>query len=71
MTDVCESQACWEESAAFKATMDLNVDPCENFYDFACGKFLKNEKIKKENVNSSKVLDQILFTQSELWAKGN
>ena len=51
--------------------MDLDVDPCENFYEFACGKFLKNEKIKKENEYSTHYDDQIFLTRDELKAKGN
>mgnify|MGYP003308637208 CR=1 FL=1 len=38
--DVCQSAACWAESKSLKAAMNLNVDPCEDFYQFACGKFL-------------------------------
>ena len=31
-----------------KDNIDFNVDPCESFFDFACGKFLANTILPNE-----------------------
>ncbi|XP_031780463.1 neprilysin-1 isoform X2 [Nasonia vitripennis] len=36
---VCESAACHEASRRMLATMQRGVDPCKDFYQFACGGF--------------------------------
>ena len=38
VTEVCLSQSCFYSSAKLAAMRDVTVDPCENFYLYACGK---------------------------------
>ncbi|XP_021705843.1 endothelin-converting enzyme 2 isoform X2 [Aedes aegypti] len=37
LPNVCHSKECLRSAAAFKQNMDLNVDPCEDFYSYVCG----------------------------------
>ena len=39
----CRSEACKTEATRFLEIMDLSVDPCEDFGQFVCGKFYKND----------------------------
>lgn len=41
--DVCMSKECILASASLFNNMNLNVKPCDNFYEFACGGFVENE----------------------------
>ena len=34
---VCQSDACFELSVQIKGSMKMDVDPCEDFYNFTCG----------------------------------
>ncbi len=34
-----------EAAAEVLAKVDLTVDPCEDFYQFACGNYIKNSVI--------------------------
>lgn len=36
---VCNTQACHEAARRMLATMQRGVDPCKDFYQFACGNF--------------------------------
>ncbi|XP_055543681.1 uncharacterized protein LOC129729211 [Wyeomyia smithii] len=37
LPDVCHTKECLRSAAAFKQSMDLTVDPCEDFYSYVCG----------------------------------
>ncbi|XP_058790751.1 neprilysin-2-like [Phymastichus coffea] len=48
---VCETQACIEAASLILNNIDTKAVPCDNFYQFACGKFLE-ESIIPESQNS-------------------
>lgn len=39
--NVCATEACARESAIVRSYLDESVDPCYDFYDFACGKYIR------------------------------
>lgn len=39
---VCKRESCIERSKFIIATMDSSRDPCQDFYSYACGRWLKN-----------------------------
>jgi len=42
---VCVTDGCVASAAAVLANMDKTVDPCDDFYEFACGKFVRDAKV--------------------------
>lgn len=49
-TNICMTKGCVKAAAMILDLLDENVDPCENFYEFACGKFLKNTFIPDDKI---------------------
>lgn len=52
--------------------MDQAADPCEDFYQFTCGAFLKTKRIKDEEskINEFSLLrDKLAYTVGDLLAE--
>lgn len=71
-SDICLTEICFSESQKMLNSMDDTVDPCMDFYEFACGKFRRNTLIPndKESVTAftlikDKVSDQMRSILSE------
>ena len=41
----CNDPECVQIAAKIIEAMDPNVDPCDNFYDYACGSWIRNTPI--------------------------
>lgn len=63
--DVCTSEICELESQNILAKLDESIDPCEDFYQFACGGFINNSVIPddKSDIDVSTILEQTLKEQ--------
>lgn len=45
---VCVSTGCVRAASDFLSSIDESVDPCDDFYQFCCGTYLKNAKIPED-----------------------
>ena len=62
---ICMTPACVHSASKMLEMMDVSVDPCENFYNFACGSFVKDTNIPDEevSVNTFSVIEDKLQEQ--------
>ncbi|XP_058790779.1 neprilysin-2-like [Phymastichus coffea] len=62
---VCETQACIEAASLILKNIDTKAAPCDNFYQFACGKFLKESVIpeSKHSVSTFTLAEKKLQQQ--------
>lgn len=49
--EYCMTSACVQTANRVLNTLDESIDPCDNFYEFACGSYLKNTEIPNDKVN--------------------
>ena len=61
----CMTKDCVMAAADLLANINENVDPCDNFYEFACGGFIENKVIPddKSKYSSFSVLNDKLNEQ--------
>lgn len=71
-TNICLTKPCVQSAALMLTYMDDTVDPCDDFYNFACGNFLKTTYLPddKERVDlfstvGDKVVDQMRVILNE------
>lgn len=49
-TNLCMTKGCIKAAALVLDLIDENVNPCENFYEFACGRFMRNTFIPDDKI---------------------
>lgn len=63
--EICLSPGCIHTASSILENMDTSVEPCDDFYRFACGTFLKNTIIPddKTSVNTFSIISDKLQKQ--------
>ena len=51
---ICLTEGCILQTAELLQEMDRTVDPCQDFYQFACGGFLSNTLVPEHKTISGK-----------------
>ncbi|KAE8748157.1 hypothetical protein FOCC_FOCC005160 [Frankliniella occidentalis] len=49
--DVCLTEGCIHAASYLLKTMDLDVDPCDDFYQYACGNFIRTTNIPDDKTS--------------------
>ena len=64
-SDYCVTPGCVKAASEILQNMDENVNPCDDFYQFACGNFIKKTAIPDDRtrVSSFSVLSDELLSQ--------
>uniref|UniRef100_A0ABD2WUN0 Peptidase M13 N-terminal domain-containing protein n=1 Tax=Trichogramma kaykai TaxID=54128 RepID=A0ABD2WUN0_9HYME len=63
--EMCQSEECIKTAARMIENLNKSVDPCEDFYDFACGGWIARNPIPQ----SESVWDQLISLHEELSQK--
>uniref|UniRef100_A0A224X7X4 Putative m13 family peptidase n=1 Tax=Panstrongylus lignarius TaxID=156445 RepID=A0A224X7X4_9HEMI len=62
--DICFSEECIHTASYLLESMDLSAEPCDDFYQFACGKFRKQTiPDDKESLSTFTTIAEVVKTQ--------
>lgn len=63
--NICLSQQCVHSASSILEKVDIQVNPCDDFYNFACGNFINLTNIPedKSSVNMFSVIEDTLANQ--------
>lgn len=62
-SNVCSNQHCRRYSQYILDNMDQTVDPCDDFYQFACGGFIQSHPIREANDH----IDDLTLKQARIY----
>lgn len=65
ISNVCQTETCKNISERISANLDQTVDPCDDFYEFACGGWISKKKIPscENEITSFTVLTKTIENQ--------
>ena len=52
---ICQSEDCRAISKLIQKVRDEKVDPCENFYEYACGNWIKDNRVPHGHLQFSRI----------------
>jgi hypothetical protein len=60
LSDICDTNACQRAGKLIRDSMNISVDPCDDFYAFACGGWMATHTIppEKSRYDISDALDE-------------
>ncbi|XP_023229247.1 endothelin-converting enzyme 1-like [Centruroides sculpturatus] len=71
MEEICTEPSCVKTANHFLNTMNFSVDPCEDFYQFSCGQWIKDNSedetrmLQAANENLEKTFKEIFKLEKE------
>lgn len=65
IAEMCLTPDCIHSASSIMEKIDTSINPCDDFYDFACGNFIKTTNIPddKSSVNMFSVIEDTLADQ--------
>lgn len=63
--NICYTPGCIHSASKVLSSIDFSVEPCDDFYHFACGNFVKETNIpdEKVSVNTFSIIGDLLQEQ--------
>lgn len=65
-TEICSTPQCVQESIKILSAINFSVDPCDDFYDFACGNFVNTTQIPDHKNEVDTITENVDEVQLDL-----